>query len=118
MNKTWHQIGCVVLCSIAIYSNQYLLLPGIVVGSFFPDLDCRSGSYIRQKLPLLGKLYNKLPSNRLFGKYGVNHRSLLLHSIYTLLAILTLTYIFKNQLLLGLFIGIAGHLILDRRILT
>lgn len=118
MNKKGHQIGCVVLCGIAIYSKQYLLLPGIIVGSFLPDLDCRSGSYIRQKLPLLGKLYNTLPSNRLFGRYGVNHRSLLLHSVYTLLAMLTLIYIFKSELLLGLLIGVAGHLLLDRRVLT
>lgn len=114
MNKRGHQVGCIILSVISIYTKQYILIPGIIAGSFLPDLDCRSGSYIRSKLPLLGKLYNLLPKNKLFGRDGYNHRSLLLHSIYTILVLALISYIFDSGLIFGLFIGWLGHLILDR----
>lgn len=113
MNIKGHKVGCCVLVGISIYSKNYELIPGVVLGSFLPDLDCRFGSYIRSKLKLLGRLYNVLPQCRLFGYVGYKHRSLLLHSVWTILSIGILSYIFDSKLILGVLFGVLGHHILD-----
>lgn len=114
MNKRGHQIGCIISSALAIYLKKPIMIPGIILGSFLPDLDCRSGSYIRSKLPWLGKLYNLLPKNKIFGRNGYNHRSLLLHSYILPFILLVMCWKYHLEFLLGLVLGWIVHLILDR----
>lgn len=114
MNKTGHQIGCIIGVGYSLYTKQPILLPGIILGSFLPDMDCRgNNSYIRSKLKLLGKLWDFTPQCKLFGYEGYKHRSLLLHSFWTLLSVFILYKYFDNQLILGLLYGLIIHHILD-----
>jgi len=88
------------------------LIPGIVIGGVLPDLDAEH-SYIKHYCKTLGKLYSKLPRCRLFGQEGYNHRSLLLHSIFTLIILLALSYYLESKVILGMFFGVLSHHVLD-----
>jgi len=113
MNIKGHKKGAIVVTSVvmAITWNP-IYIPGIIFGSIIPDMDA-DYSYIKRG-PL--KLYNKLPKCRLFGYGGRNHRSLLFHSFYTLLALGVLSYQLDSKLILGVLFGVLGHHVLDYKI--
>lgn len=101
MNKKGHTFGCIAVSCISYYTTKDpIIIPGIIIGSFLPDLDAEY-SYIRSKLPILAIVYDILPKNNF-----TKHRGALLHSFLTLL----ICY-FLN--LKGLCFGILGHHILD-----
>jgi membrane-bound metal-dependent hydrolase YbcI (DUF457 family) len=88
-----------------------MLVAGIVTsvaGSLIPDLDA-DYSKIRQLIPRVAKLYDKLPKDNLVFK----HRGLFLHSVYTLIPFIVLYLKWNSWVTLGLFLGVLSHHILD-----
>lgn len=110
MNKVGHGVGAIVVSSIALYNinqdvlNNILMVGGVVIGSYLPDLDANY-SYAKSKVKILGTLYEKLPQNDF-----TMHRGGMLHSIITLIPFIIL---YRYSFILGLGMGILGHHILD-----
>lgn len=114
MNKKGHTVGMILASSLSIYFvkdtviNEILMVPGIMLGSFLPDIDSEH-STINSKLPKIAKVYHFindiLPVNPI-----TCHRGALFHSILTLIPFILFR---NNPIILGIGIGILGHHILD-----
>lgn len=121
MNYRGHRnVGLVIVSGVTYYGIikdvSFMALDiGILIGSFIPDLDA-DRSFIRSKLKLASKIYDLLPKCRLFGYGGRNHRSLLLHSVWTVLTPLITGLLFDIKILIGLAIGLLGHHTADKLI--
>ena len=115
MNKIGHRNGAVV-CMTAFFLVKGVSIDavvtsvGIYFGAFIPDMDA-DYSYIQHLFPKLAKMYKLLPKNRIF-----KHRGLFLHSFYTLLFLFLLYNIIGTSILLGLFLGVLSHHVLDYKI--
>lgn len=110
MNKFGHSVGAFLASSATVYTlnkgliAESLIVGGIILGSFLPDLDA-DYSYFNYKFPKIKKMYDLLPKCNL-----TKHIGALLHSIITLIPF----YYFKsNPFVFGCLIGIIGHHILD-----
>lgn len=110
MNKFGHSVGAFLASSATVYMlhqgfiKETIIVSGIVLGSFLPDLDA-DYSYFNHKFPKIKKVYELLPKSNL-----TKHRGALLHSILTLIPF----YYFKsNPFVFGCLIGIIGHHLLD-----
>lgn len=113
-NIKGHKIGILttITLTIILIPQPFYYIPGIVLGGILPDLDA-DHSYIKHHCKILGKIYSWLPRCRLFGQEGYNHRSLLLHSFYTLIMLGAIYYYFRYKVILGIFFGVLSHHILD-----
>lgn len=115
MNKIGHRNGAIVVMTSlyllkGVNLETLITSVGIWYGAFIPDVDA-DYSYIQTKIPKISKAYKKLPKNMIF-----KHRGLLLHSVYTLLFLFFMFYITHLNILLGLFLGVLSHHVLDFKI--
>jgi inner membrane protein len=110
MNKLGHSVGAFLASSASVYIlhkgfiGESLMVGGIILGSFLPDLDA-DYSYFNSKFPKIKKIYELLPKCDL-----TKHRGALLHSILTLIPFYMLS---SNSFIFGCLIGIIGHHLLD-----
>ena len=83
------------------------VLLGTLIGSQFPDLDS-DRSWITQTIPFPYKILKH--TKKLYYK---THRTVLLHSIYTIIMSIALMIMFKNSLIIGFGLGIISHILTD-----
>ena len=112
-NKTHIMFGVAVNVTATYFLKDYInldishVLLGAIVGSQFPDLDSDC-SWITQTIPypyMLLKHTKKLYSN--------THRTVVLHSIYTIIVMIGLIYALWNSLIIGFGVGLITHVITD-----
>jgi len=112
-SKTHIIFGVAVNTTATYFLKDYIdidlseILIGSIVGSLLPDLDS-SNSWITQTIPLPYKLLSKTKK-----LYYNTHRTIILHSIYTIIISIVLMILFKNSITIGLGIGIISHIITD-----
>jgi len=112
-NKTHIMFGVAVNATATYFLKDYIeidlshVLLGAIIGSQFPDLDSEC-SWITQTIPLPYKLLSK--TKKLHHK---THRTILLHSLYTIIVTIILMLMFKNSIIIGFGIGIITHIVTD-----
>ncbi|WP_280771363.1 metal-dependent hydrolase [Salipaludibacillus daqingensis] len=78
-----------------------IVLSGIILGSVLPDLD-ESRSWIGRRIPILSTMISLV-----FGHRSITHSGIML-------ALMTTAFLhFSHEFLLGLFLGVALHIIAD-----
>lgn len=101
------------------------LFSGAVAGSLLPDMDTEQ-SWAAQSIPWIDDVL-RMVSKGSKGKSKkvhdtLKHRGLLTHSIFTVILCIYLYYMFSNDFMLGVLVGVISHLCLDwvtkKRIVT
>lgn len=112
-NKT-HIVSGVAVSLTATYFfkdldlNLAYVMLGTLIGSQLPDLDS-DRSWITQTFPYPYKFLKN--TKKLYYK---NHRTVLLHSFYTVYVMIFLTVMIKNNIFTGLGLGMITHILFDR----
>jgi len=91
----------IALLLIKFFDFGYLFLLFVLIGSLIPDID-NVESFLGRKYRIISG-----PIEFIFGHRG------LLHSIYPVLGLVILYFIFKTELILALSLGYFLHLVLD-----
>lgn len=112
-NKTHIMFGIAVNTTAIYLLKDYIkldlshVLLGSLIGAQFPDLDSDC-SWITQTIPLPYKILSK--TKKLHYK---THRTVLLHSIYTIIIFIALMIMYKNSLIIGFGLGVISHILTD-----
>jgi len=131
MNKPTHVLGGIVaglttqnfilssfphVYSTSTFSELFIplsIMCGSMLGSVFPDID-HKGSFIGKRLKIASSVIHHL-----FGHRGITHSPFFCVGLSSLLAYVAFLFLsgwlqtFSLYLLLGFFVGMASHLLLD-----
>lgn len=96
--------------------DMIYIISGGIAGSLLPDMDTEQ-SWAAQSIPWVDDLL-RMVSKGSKGKSkkvhnGLKHRGWLTHSIITVILCIYLYYMFSNDFVLGILLGVISHIGLD-----